>query len=129
MQKSEGGQLGKALRLESGRGGFEAAVLSPKLKLLDQVRKVVRLRHYSIWTEQSYCDWIRRYVRCHRMRLRDELTPGEAKVEQFLSVQTQHGFTPKTASTELTSQVQHYQNVTRPTWEIHGSFAWEPHRR
>ena len=68
-----------------GRGGFEAVVPNPKLKLLEQVREIMRLRHYSIRTEQSYGDWIRRYVRFHRMRSRAELTPGEAKVEQFLS--------------------------------------------
>jgi hypothetical protein len=33
---------------------------NPKLKLLDQVREVMRLKHYSIRTERSYCDWIRR---------------------------------------------------------------------
>ena len=32
---------------------------NPKLKLLDQVREVMRLRHYSFRTERSYCDWIR----------------------------------------------------------------------
>ena len=85
MQESEGSQLEKALRLQPGRVGFEAVVPNPKLKLLDQVREVLRLRHYSIRTEQSYCDWIRRYVRFHRMGLRAELVPGEAKVEQFLS--------------------------------------------
>lgn len=85
MQESEGSQLEKALRLQAGRIGFEAVVPNPKLKLLDQVREIMRLRHYSIRTEQSYCDWIRRYVGFHRMRLRAELSPGEAKVEQFLS--------------------------------------------
>jgi integrase len=85
MQAGEGSQLEKALRLQAGRVGFEAVVPNPKLKLLDQVREVLRLRHYSIRTEQSYCDWIRRYVRFHRMRSRAELIPGEAKVEQFLS--------------------------------------------
>ncbi|MCX6923982.1 MAG: integron integrase [Verrucomicrobia bacterium] len=71
--------------MQAGRIGFEAVVPNPKLKLLDQVREIMRLRHYSIRTEQSYCDWIRRYVCFHRMRLRAELSPGEAKVEQFLS--------------------------------------------
>ena len=60
MQDSESGQLENALRLGAGRIGFEAVVPNPKLKLLDQVREVLRLRHYSIRTEQSYCDWIRR---------------------------------------------------------------------
>ena len=27
-------------------------------KLLDQVREVIRMKHYSIRTEQSYVDWI-----------------------------------------------------------------------
>ena len=65
--------------------GFEAVVPNPKLKLMEQAREVMRLRHYSIRTEQSYCDWIWRYIRFHQMRAREELTPGEVKVEQFLS--------------------------------------------
>jgi len=85
MQESQSGQVERALRLQAGRVGFEAVVPSPKLKLLEQVREVMRLRHYSIRTEQSYCDWIRRYVRFHRMRSRAELIPGAAKVEQLLS--------------------------------------------
>ena len=58
MQESEGSLLEKALRSQPGRVGFEAVVPNPKLKLLDQVREIMRLRHYSIRTEQSYCDWI-----------------------------------------------------------------------
>ncbi len=64
---------------------WEKVIPNPKLKLLDQVREVLRLRHYSIRTERSYCDWIRRYIKFHGMRLREELTPGEAKIELFLS--------------------------------------------
>lgn len=59
---------------------------NPKLKLLDQVREVMRLKHYSIRTEQCYCDWIRRYIRFHRMKMREELlSEPEAKMELFLS--------------------------------------------
>jgi Phage integrase, N-terminal SAM-like domain len=58
---------------------------NPKLKLLDQVREVMRLKHYSIHTERSYSDWVRRYVKFHRMRHREELVPGSDKVELFLS--------------------------------------------
>lgn len=32
------------------------------MKLLDQVRDVLRKRHYSIRTEQAYVDWIKRYI-------------------------------------------------------------------
>ncbi|WP_370653546.1 phage integrase N-terminal SAM-like domain-containing protein [Methylotenera sp.] len=32
------------------------------LKLLDQVRGKIRLKHYSIRTEQAYLDWIKRFI-------------------------------------------------------------------
>jgi len=35
---------------------------SGKPRLLDQVRNVIRLKHYSIRTEQSYLGWICRYI-------------------------------------------------------------------
>jgi hypothetical protein len=31
-------------------------------KLLDQVRGKIRLKHYSIRTEQAYVNWIKRYI-------------------------------------------------------------------
>jgi len=65
--------------------GFEAVVPNPTLKLMDQVREVMRLRHYSIRTERCYCDWIRRYVRFHQMKSRADLEGGEPKIELFLS--------------------------------------------
>src|SRR6266404_5204737 len=65
---------------------LESILPNPKLKLLDQVREVMRLRHYSIRTERCYCDWIKRYIRFHKLRLRDELLVApEAKIELFLS--------------------------------------------
>lgn len=54
-------------------------------KLLDQVRQVLRLHHYSIHTERAYVDWIVRYVRFHKMRSRDDLFPPEPKIEAFLT--------------------------------------------
>lgn len=47
------------------RDGAQRSALvtpNPKLKLLDQVREVMRLKHYSIRTERTYCDWIRRDI-------------------------------------------------------------------
>ncbi len=29
-------------------------------KILDQVREIMRVKHYSIHTERTYCDWIKR---------------------------------------------------------------------
>jgi len=37
----------------------------PKLPLMDQVRQVLRYHHYAYRTEQTYCDWIMRYIRYH----------------------------------------------------------------
>ena|SRR5437868_4982462 len=69
-----------------GRGlGFEAVVPNPKLKLMDQVREVMRLRHYSMHTERSYCNWILRFIRFHQMKSRADLEDAETKIEAFLS--------------------------------------------
>jgi integron integrase len=53
------------------------------LKLLDQVRDKIRLKHYSIRTEQAYIDWIKRYVLFHKKR--HPLEMGADQVEQFLT--------------------------------------------
>ena len=37
-------------------------------KLLDEVRYVMRLHHYSIHAERRYVDGIKRHVHFHRMR-------------------------------------------------------------
>src|SRR5687768_1591841 len=37
-------------------------------RLLDRVRDCIRVRHYSVRTEKSYVDWIRRYIRYHGRR-------------------------------------------------------------
>ena len=57
----------------------------PAPKLLDQIRNVLRLHHYSIHTERAYLDWIRRYVHFHQMRSREDLADGERKIEAFFT--------------------------------------------
>jgi hypothetical protein len=44
----------------------------PKRKLLDQVREVMRLKHYSLRTERTYCDWGRALYPLPR-----DASPGE----------------------------------------------------
>ncbi len=34
----------------------------PAKKLLDQVREIIRMKHYSPRTEKTYVGWIRRYI-------------------------------------------------------------------
>ena len=55
----------------------------PKRKLLDQVRDVMRLKHYSLRTERTYCDWITRFIRFHKMRHPSDMR--EPEMSEFLT--------------------------------------------
>jgi integron integrase len=55
----------------------------PPASLLDQVRNRIRVKHYSIRTEQAYCDWIRRFIIFHGKRHPSGL--GVEDVEAFLT--------------------------------------------
>jgi integron integrase len=52
-------------------------------KLLEQVVTRMRVKHYSLRTEKSYVDWIKRYIWHHGKRHPKDL--GAAEVEAFLS--------------------------------------------
>jgi integron integrase len=54
-----------------------------KPKLLDRVRHLMRLRHYSLRTEEAYVGWIRRYILFHGKRHPREL--DERDISAFLS--------------------------------------------
>ena len=55
-------------------------------RLSEQVRNAIRLRHYSIRTEQSYLDWIKRFILFHHKKHPKEM--GAPEVERFLSRNT-----------------------------------------
>ncbi len=52
-------------------------------RLLDDVRDVIRIKHYSIRTEQAYLQWMRRYILLHGKRHPREL--GAEHPTAFLS--------------------------------------------
>ncbi|MFZ5917968.1 MAG: integron integrase [Chloroflexota bacterium] len=52
-------------------------------KLLDQVRHAVRLKHYSIRTEQAYVDWIKRFILFHGKRHPQNM--GAPEIQAFLT--------------------------------------------
>lgn len=58
-------------------------------KLLDLVRGKIRLKHYSIRTEQAYVDWIKRYIFHFDKQHPKDL--GAQHVEQFLTYLAVHG--------------------------------------
>src|SRR5688572_32619674 len=56
---------------------------NPKSKLLDQVREVLRVKHYALRTEEVYVLWIKRYIFFHQKRHPREM--GASEVQAFLS--------------------------------------------
>jgi len=54
-----------------------------KPKLLDQVREAIRTQHYSWRTEQTYVQWIKRFIFFHNKR--HPLEMGGKEISQFLS--------------------------------------------
>jgi integron integrase len=54
----------------------------PAKKLLDQVREIIRLKHYSPRTEKTYVGWIRRYILFHNKRHPREM--GSREIETYL---------------------------------------------
>lgn len=57
---------------------------NPKLKLMDQVREVLRYYHYAYRTEQTYCQWILRFIH-HFGGKTHPRDLGARDVESFLS--------------------------------------------
>ena len=57
---------------------------NPDLKLMDQVRQVLRYHHYAFNTEKTYCKWILRYIRYFGIH-RHPTEMGSKEVETFLS--------------------------------------------
>lgn len=56
----------------------------PKLKLMDQVRQVLRYHHYALTTEQTYTQWIVRFIRYFNANQHPR-DMGVQEIEAFLS--------------------------------------------
>jgi integron integrase len=83
-------------------------------KLLDEVRDVMRLLHYSIHTERTYCEWIRKFVLFHKMKSRDDLAGGEKKIEMFLTHLAVHGnVAPATQNQAMNALIFLYRKVLK----------------
>jgi integron integrase len=58
-------------------------ITPPPRKLLDLVRDALRVKHYSIRTEDAYVDWARRFILFHHKRHPAEM--GAPEVNAFLT--------------------------------------------
>jgi site-specific recombinase XerD len=58
-------------------------------KLLDEIRTLLRFKHYSLRTEEAYLGWIKLFILFHRKRHPKEMSAEE--VTAFLSHLASHG--------------------------------------
>jgi hypothetical protein len=76
-----------AVRFNIGKakayGPPKGFIPNPKLKLLDQLSEVMRFKHYSIRTETTYREWVKRYIFFHGKR--HPRAMGAMEVSRFLS--------------------------------------------
>ncbi len=80
------------------------------MKLLDQVKNVIRTKHYSIRTEQAYVDWIKRYVLFHQKRHPNDM--GEEEIAQFIThLATERKVASSTQNQALNAIVFLYKRV------------------
>jgi integron integrase len=83
-----------------------------KPKLLDQVRDVVRRKHYSIRTEQAYIDWIKRFIIYHNKRHPAEM--AEEEVARFLThLARDRDVAPSTQNQALSALLFLYKEVLK----------------
>lgn len=87
---------------------------------LEQVRDAIRVRHYSIRTEQAYVDWIRRYILFHAKRHPKAM--GAAEVGAFLThLAVERDVSSSTQNQALNALVFLYDKVLeQPLGEVHG---------
>lgn len=83
-------------------------------RLLDQLREVLRYKHYSLRTEEAYLYWVKFFVRWHgrNSQVRHPRELGAVEVEQFLSMlTTQRNVSVSTHNQALSALLFLYREV------------------
>ncbi len=89
---------------------LEKFVPNPKLKWFDQCREVFRFYHYSFRTEETYLQWIKRFILFHQKRHPREM--GALELTAFLSDLASVGrVAPATQAQALNAIVFLYRDV------------------
>ena len=79
-------------------------------KLLDQLRDVLRTRHYSYRTEQTYVDWCRRFILFHDKRHPKDM--GESEVQAFIThLATEDKLSSSTQNQALSAVLFLYRHI------------------
>src|SRR5262245_44722384 len=86
-------------------------------KLLDQVGEALRTKHYSYRTEQTYKDWVKRYILFHNKRHPGEM--GVPEIQAFLShLATRKNVSASTQNQALSAILFLYRNVLLKSVDI-----------
>ena len=81
-------------------------------KLLDQVREVIRTKHYSLRTEQAYVNWIKRYIFFHNKR--HPVDMAEPEIRAFISdLANKKSVTASTQTVALSAILFLYREVLK----------------
>ena len=112
-------RIGGAMTYPGGSGEINRMVGAARQpRLLDEVRRVVRVKHYSMRTEQAYVGWIRRFILANGRRHPRDM--GAAEVEAFLSGLAVEGrVSPNTQNQALSALLFLYRRCLRwscPGW-------------
>ncbi len=79
-------------------------------KLLNQLRSAIRVRNYSIRTEQAYSFWVKRYIRFHDLKHPGQM--GEPEVVAFLThLAVERNVSANTQNLALSALVFLYKHI------------------
>ena len=82
----------------------------PPAKLLDKVRYRIRVKGYSIRTEQSYVSWVRRFILFHNKRHPQDM--GKYEIEAYLThLAVNRHVSPSTQNQAFNALLFLYRNV------------------
>src|SRR5436309_5689674 len=81
-------------------------------RLFDEVRKVARMRHLSLRTEQAYTNWIRRFILFHQKKHPREMS--EVEIREFIShLAVKRDITASTQTVALSALLFLYRDVLK----------------
>jgi integron integrase len=97
-------------------------------KLLEQAREILRTKHYSYRTEETYIDWMRRYILYHHKRHPGEM--GTAEIQSFIThLATDRDIAASTQNQALSALLFLYREVLHQEIEpVRLSTAKRPER-
>ncbi len=83
------------------------------MKLLQEVKNFMRLKHYSRHTEANYCSWMRQYILYHKMQTKDALfVQPELMIENFLTyLAVERKVSPSTQAQAMNALVLLYKQI------------------